>query len=109
MACKADPDYKAPVAGKAGKGEGCNSKTDDTGCIEGHQCATYAGTAVTETTPAGERCAASADCSTEGITCGAMQLGASLVAAVAIANFMWIWARQLKKGKTLWFSHSAHI
>merc|ERR1712167_411867 len=79
----------------AGLGETCSATTEDSGCIDGHRCATY--TAVEEDTTAdpvvqaveaGERCAAEADCDLDGVTCGAMQLGASLVAAVAIVNLM---------------------
>ena len=61
------------------------------GCAEGNQCATYVAVEKTDTVAAveaGQRCALVADCAGEGVTCGAMQLGASLVAAVALANLM---------------------
>merc|ERR1719352_1516847 len=92
----------AAGAGKAAAGAGCNPTTENTGCIEGHKCGTY--TAVTAVAAvaavaadpnasppvaaveavaevkgveAGDRCTLEADCANDGVTCGAMQLGAS--------------------------------
>ena len=69
----------------------CDAGKDDMGCVEGNQCATYVAVEAKDdvaAVTAGQRCAVVADCANEGVTCGAMQLGASLVAAVALAHLM---------------------
>ena len=93
--CAADGDGEGDGddANLAGLGEVCSPTEENSGCIAGHRCGTTAAIpadteAGTEEVPETITCVAEATCDEEGVTCGAMQLGASLVAAVAIANLM---------------------
>merc|ERR1719361_1995153 len=82
-------DGACAAAAKAAAGEAC---TADDGCDTGLKCGTYEAESTDPVVAAGGKaCVASADCdSDDNITCGdgAMALGASLVAALAVANLM---------------------
>merc|ERR1711939_1149527 len=68
--------------GKAGLGQECDSDGANHGCADGHRCGT---TPVEGVDDVPEICVLSEAC-IEPIVCGAKALGATLVAAVAIAS-----------------------
>merc|ERR1712139_94276 len=80
-------------AGKALEGKECDGDGEDKGCADGLQCGkteeVKRAADATDCTaaPGSEVCVKTEACK-EPVVCGAMQLGASLVAAVAIANLM---------------------
>lgn len=90
-----ETDGETKKEGGAAKGEACDPVGEGTGCADSLQCGTIAAVAASgegdskvEEVIASVECADATQCSTEGIVCGAMQLGASIVAAVAVANLM---------------------
>ena len=77
--------------GKAAEGGKCDTNKDKMGCADTLQCGTTKKVEAKDgkkEVPAKSVCVKSADCSKAEIECGALKLGASLVAAVAIASYM---------------------
>ena len=89
--CKAKASGAA--AGKALLGEKCDQDGENDGCAEGFQCGltpevkAVEGDDTVVPADAVEVCVKPEDCKAPG-QCGAIKLGASLAAALAIANYM---------------------
>ena len=90
-----ETDGETKTEGGAAKGEACDPVGEGTGCAEGLQCGTTvevkaSGEGDTAIAAVGGSvlCSDATLCATELVTCGAMQLGASIVAAIAVANLM---------------------
>lgn len=87
-------DKTTAATGKAKAGKPCNSTGTDTGCDTDLQCGKVAAKTTgtrrlaDEVAVVLETCMDADGCKVTGVTCGAVNMGASLVAAVAMAYYM---------------------
>merc|ERR1711881_302348 len=88
-ACEAKEGATDAKKGKAAKGDKCDQNAADSGCAEGLQCGkTTAKASGDDTKTETQKCYDAEGCKADGVTCGALKLGASLASAFAMAYYM---------------------
>merc|ERR1719238_1082738 len=88
-ACVAKDGGSDAKKGKAAKGATCDQNAADSGCAEGLQCGkSTAKASGDEAKTETQKCYDAEGCKADGVTCGALKLGASLASAFAMAYYM---------------------